>query len=65
MIKMPVCKMDSVRYLVRTGKQGALIGILFILFSSHTFGTLNLLKRCHHNAFKLSGDAFLRKYDEI
>ena len=56
---MPVCKMDSVRYLIRTGKQGALIGILFILFSSHTFGTLNLLKRCHHNAFKLSGDAFL------
>jgi len=29
MIKMPVCKMDSVRYLIRTGKQGALIGILF------------------------------------
>ena len=27
---MPVCKMDSVRYLIRTGKQGALIGILFI-----------------------------------
>ena len=57
---MPVCKMDSVRYLVRTGKQGALIGILFILFSSHTFGTLNLLKRCHHNAFKLSGAHFCK-----
>ena len=58
---MPVCKMDSVRYLVRTGKQGALIGILFILFSSHTFGTLNLLKRCHHNAFKLSGERIFEK----
>ena len=58
-ITMPVCKMVSVDYLNRTGKQGALIGILFILFSSHTFGTLNLLKRWNHNAFKLSGDAFL------
>ena len=54
---MPVCKMVSVDYLNRTGKQGALIGILFILFSSYTFGTLNLLKRWYNNAFKLSGVA--------
>jgi len=27
---MPVCKLVSVDYLNRTGKQGALIGILFI-----------------------------------
>lgn len=29
---MPVCKLVSVDYLNRTGKQGALIGILFVYF---------------------------------
>ena len=31
---MPVCKLVSVDYLNRTGKQGALIGILFLFGST-------------------------------
>ncbi len=42
---MPVCKLVSVDYLNRTGKQGALIGILFYFKFIHNWREYSHFKR--------------------